>query len=98
MVRVQLPYHLRTLAGVGRELALEVAAPVSVSAILDALEAAYPVLKGTIREHASRKRRPFLRFFAAGQDISLCSPELCLAPSIASGEEPFMVVGAIAGG
>ena len=98
MVRVQLPHHLRNLAGVGREVFLAIEAPVSATSILDALESAYPVLKGTIREHGTLKRRPFLRFYAAGEDISLRPPDLQLPETIAAGEEPFMVVGAIAGG
>ncbi len=98
MVRITLPHHLRNLAQVGQEVQLEVVAPVSVASILDALEAAYPVLKGTIRDHGTHKRRPFLRFFAAGEDISLEPPEIALPETIANGREPLMVVGAIAGG
>ncbi|MGH8142276.1 MAG: MoaD/ThiS family protein [Steroidobacteraceae bacterium] len=98
MVRVQLPHHLRNLAAVGREVSLQVEAPASVGSILDALESAYPVLKGTIREHGTLKRRLFLRFFAGGEDVSLQPPDLCLPASVASGDEPFMIVGAIAGG
>ncbi len=98
MVRITLPHHLRQLAQVGTEVELDVAAPVSVSSILDALEARYPMLKGTIRDHVSHKRRAFLRFFACGEDVSLDSPDSALPDSIARGEEPFMVVGAIAGG
>ncbi len=98
MVRVILPHHLRTLAQVTTEVELEVNGHVSVSTVLDALERRFPVLAGTIREHETHKRRPFLRFFACGEDISLESPELALPEVIASGKEPFLVVGAIAGG
>ena len=98
MVRVILPYHLRNLAQIGQEVSLEVTAPVCIRAILDAVEATYPVLKGTIREHETHKRRAFLRFFACGEDISLDPIEDQLPDSIAEGKEPFMVVGAIAGG
>ena len=98
MVRIQLPHHLQKLAGVGREVTLAVQAPVTVASILDALESAYPMLRGTIREHGTLKRRAFLRFFVCGEDISLRAPDIPLPESIASGTEPFMVVGAIAGG
>jgi hypothetical protein len=98
MVRVILPYHLRNLAQIGQEVELQVAAPVCVSSVLDALESAYPVLKGTIRDHGTHKRRPFLRFFACGEDISLDLPVTPLPASIADGREPLMVIGAIAGG
>jgi hypothetical protein len=98
MVRVVLPHHLRNLSGAGPEVELEVASPVSVATILDAVESAYPVLKGTIREHVTHKRRPFLRFFACGEDISHQPAETPLPSEIAEGKEPFLVVGAIAGG
>lgn len=98
MIRVTLPHHLQVLARVGREVEVEVIGPVSVASVLDAVEAAYPVLKGTIRDHGTLKRRPFLRFFAAGEDISLEPPEAALPSTIADGREPLMVVGAIAGG
>ena len=98
MVRVVLPHHLRNLARVDREVTLEVATPISVTSVLDALEAAYPVLKGTIRDHGTLKRRAFLRFFASGEDISLESPDRPLPESIAEGREALLVVGAIAGG
>jgi len=98
MIRVQIPYHLRTLAGVDGEVALEVAAPVTIRSVLDALEARYPTLQGTIRDHDTLKRRPFLRFFACEEDISLESPDTPLPEAIADGREPFMVIGAIAGG
>ena len=98
MVRVTLPYHLRTLARVGSEVQLDVAGSVTPRAILEALETAYPMLRGTIREHVTLQRRPFLRFFACGEDLSLESPEIPLPASVALGEEPFMIIGAIAGG
>jgi len=98
MIRVQIPYHLRTLAGVEGEVTLEVAAPVTIRSVLDALEARYPTLQGTIRDHDTLKRRPFLRFFACEEDISLESPDTPLPEAIADGREPFMVIGAIAGG
>jgi len=98
MVRVVLPHHLQNLAHVDREVELQVSGPVSVASVLEALELAYPVLKGTIRDHGTLKRRPFLRFFAAGEDISLDPADQSLPDSIASGHEPLLVVGAIAGG
>ena len=98
MIRIELPYHLRNLAKVGTEVQLEVAGPVTQRAVLDALEAKYPALKGTIRDHGTLKRRPFLRFFACGQDLSHESPDAHLPDEVASGKEPFMIVGAIAGG
>jgi molybdopterin synthase sulfur carrier subunit len=98
MIRVILPYHLRTLAQVGAEVELEVAAPITANSILAALEARYPMLRGTIREHVTLKRRPLLRFWACDQDISLDSPDTPLPDAIASGAEPFFVVGSIAGG
>ena len=98
IVRVALPAHLRTLAYVGDEVALPVAGPVTQGAILDALEAQYPMLRGTIRDHATLRRRPFLRFFACGQDLSHEEPDALLPDSVAAGEEPFLIVGAIAGG
>lgn len=98
MVRVVLPQHLRTLAHVGREVEVDVPAPICVGSVLGALESAFPVLKGTIRDHGTLKRRPFIRFFACGQDISLEPPDVVLPDAIAAGTEPFMVVGAIAGG
>jgi len=98
MVRVVLPHHLRNLAQVGQEVSLEVAGPVSVASVLGALEAKYPMLKGTIREHETLKRRAFLRFFACGEDISLEPADRPLPESIASGNEPLLVIGAIAGG
>jgi hypothetical protein len=98
MIRVVLPYHLRNLAKVGPEVELDVAAPVTQRAILDALEARYPMLRGTIRDHATLQRRPFLRFFACEQDWSLQSPDAPLPDAVAAGREPFLIVGAIAGG
>lgn len=98
MIRVVLPFHLRNLAGVGREVTLEVAGPVTQRTVLDALEAAYPMLRGTIRDHGTDKRRPLLRFFACGEDLSNEQPDSPLPEAVAKGEAPFMVVGAIAGG
>ncbi len=98
MIRVVLPYHLRNLARVGGEVALDVKGPATARAVLDALEASYPMLAGTIRDHVTHERRPFLRFFACGEDLSLLSPDAPLPDSIASGKEPFLVIGAIAGG
>jgi hypothetical protein len=98
MIRVVLPYHLRTLARVEGEVRLEVQSPVTVRSILDALEARYPMLSGTIRDHVTFKRRPFVRFFACKEDLSLEPPETQLPDAIASGAEPFLIVGAMAGG
>lgn len=98
MVRVVLPFHLRNLAQVGQEVQLNVPGPVCVASVLDALEDAYPVLKGTIRDHGTLERRPFLRFFASGEDVSLDPPDRSLPDGIAAGREPLLVVGAIAGG
>lgn len=97
-IRVQIPYHLRTLAQVGGELRLEVTAPVSVRAVLDELEARYPMLRGTIRDHETGQRRPFLRFFACEDDLSHQSVEAPLPEPVAAGKEPLLIVGAIAGG
>lgn len=98
MIRVTLPAHLRTLAHSGPEVQLEVIGPVTQRSILDALEARYPMLRGTIRDHVSLQRRPFLRFFACAEDYSHESPDAPLPVEVASGAEPFMIVGAIAGG
>jgi hypothetical protein len=98
MIRVVLPAHLRTLARVSGDVKLEVQGQVTQRAILDALEARYPMLQGTIRDHVTLQRRPFLRFFACGEDISLESPDLPLPAVVASGSEPFYIIGAIAGG
>jgi hypothetical protein len=98
MIRVALPYHLRTLAGAGAEVEVRVEGPVTLRAVLDALEASYPMLRGTIRDHVTLQRRPFLRFFVCGEDWSLQSPDTPLPRAVAAGEEPFLVIGAIAGG
>ncbi len=98
MIRVVLPQHLRTLAHVDRELRLQVEGPVTQRSVLDALEANYPMLRGTIRDHVSHQRRPFVRFFACGQDLSHELLDAPLPHAVANGAEPFMVVGAIAGG
>lgn len=98
MIRVVLPQHLRTLAGVGREVSVEVGGEVTQRAVLDAVEARYPMLRGTIRDHVTRDRRAFIRFFACEQDLTHESPDAPLPPAVASGKEPFLVVGAIAGG
>ncbi len=98
MIRVVIPHHLRNLAGVGAEVQLQVEGPVTQRAILDALEARYPVLRGTIRDHVTQQRRPFLRFFACKEDLSHESPDALLPAEVASGSEPFRVIGAIAGG
>jgi sulfur-carrier protein len=98
VIRVELPAHLRTLARVGGEVTVDVAAPVTTRSVLDALEAAYPVLRGTIRDHGTLKRRAFLRYFACEQDFSLEPPDTVLPAAVADGREPFMIVGALAGG
>ena len=98
MIRVYLPAHLRTLANVRGEVELEVAGPVTQRSILDALEARYPMLRGTIRDHVTQQRRPFVRFFACEEDLSHESPDAPLPEAVAQGAQPFMVVGAIAGG
>jgi len=98
MIRVILPPHLRTLAGVEREVQLEVEGPVTQRSVLDALEASYPVLRGTIRDHGTRQRRPLVRFFACEEDLSHASPDAPLPDAVAIGKEPFWVVGAMAGG
>ena len=97
-VRVQIPYHLRNLARVDGEIALDVAGPVTIRSVLDALEMRYPMLAGTIREHDTLKRRAFLRFFACEEDLSHQSADLPLPEAVALGKEPFLIVGAIAGG
>jgi sulfur-carrier protein len=98
MIRVILPQPLRVFAGTGREVQLEVQRPVTQRTVLDALEAAHPVLRGTIRDHVTKQRRPLMRFFACGKDLSLQAPDDPLPESIASGADPFWIVGAIAGG
>jgi sulfur-carrier protein len=97
-IRVILPPHLRTLAHVGNEVTLEIEGPVTQRSVLDALEARYPMLRGTIRDHVTHQRRPFLRFFACEEDLSHEPPDAPLPDAVASGKEPFMVIGAIAGG
>ena len=98
MIRVVLPAHLRTLARVQGEVQLEVGAPATLRAMLDALENSYPVLRGTIRDHVTLRRRPFVRLFACQQDLSFESPDTPLPEAVATGAEPFLVVGAMAGG
>jgi sulfur-carrier protein len=98
MIRVILPAHLRTLAQTGAEVELEVEGPVTQRAILDALEARYPMLRGTIRDHVTQQRRPYLRFFACQEDLSHEPPDAPLPEAVAAGAEPFRVIGAIAGG
>ncbi len=98
MVRVTLPLHLRTLAGISGEVRFEVDGAVTQRSILDALEREYPMLRGTIRDHTTKMRRDFLRFYACDEDHSLDSPDVAVPEPVATGEEPFMVVGAIAGG
>lgn len=98
MIRVELPAHLRTLAGVDGEVQVAVQGQPTLGAVLDALEAKYPVLCGTIRDHATRERRPFLRFFACEEDLSHHSPQAPLPAPVATGAEPLYVIGAIAGG
>lgn len=98
MMRVVLPTHLRRLVNVNREVELQVLGPVTVSAVLDELEAQYPVLRGTIRDHTTRQRRPFIRFFACGEDWTHEPAEAVLPDAITSGSEPLRVVGAMAGG
>jgi hypothetical protein len=98
MIRVILPQHLRTLAQVGNEVQLEVEGKVTVRSVLDALEARYPMLRGTIRDHVTQQRRPFLRFFACEEDLSHESPDAPLPDAVASGAEPLFILGAIAGG
>src|SRR5579872_6524573 len=98
MVRIALPYHLRNLAQIEGEVQLEVAPPISANSILDALEARYPNLRGTIRDHSTLKRRPMIRFYVCNEDISHDPPDTPLPEAIASGKEPFYVIGAIAGG
>ena len=98
MIHVVLPFHLRNLARVEGEVAVEVASPVTITAVLDAVETKFPVLRGTIRDHGTLKRRPFVRFFACKEDLSLESPETVLPDEVISGAEPFLIVGAMAGG
>lgn len=98
MIRVVIPVHLRRLAQVGREVELQIDDPVTQRAILDALEARYPMLRGTIRDHDTQQRRAFIRFFACGRDLSHESPDAPLPDAVATGEDPFRIVGAMAGG
>ena len=98
MIRIQLPHHLRTLAGTGREVTVAVDSPVTQRSVLDALETEYPVLRGTIREHDGGQRRPFVRFFACQEDLSNVDPDTELPAAVVTGTEPFLVVGAMAGG
>ena len=97
-IRVALPQHLRTLAHVGNEVTIEVERPITQRSVLNAVEAAYPMLRGTIRDHDTQQRRPFLRFFACEEDLSHESPDAQLPEAVASGKEPFLIIGAIAGG
>ena len=98
MVRVVLPHHLRTLAGTGREVTLDVSGPVTQRSVLDALEARYPMLRGTVRDHVTQQRRPLVRFFACEEDLSNDPPDTPLPEKVASGAEPYFIIGAIAGG
>ena len=98
MIRVVLPHHLRKLAGVGGEVELEVTGPVTIRAALDVLEAQHPALRGTIRDHVTLKRRPFIRFFACEEDFSLEPPDTALPGEVVAGTEPLLIVGAMAGG
>ena len=98
MIRVVLPTHLQRLANTGREVEIQVDGPVTQRSLLEALESHYPVLRGTIRDHLRQERRPFIRFFTAGQDISLEAPDALLPESVANGTERFLIVGAMAGG
>jgi molybdopterin synthase sulfur carrier subunit len=98
MIRVVLPYHLRNLARVGDEVQVEIESPVTVRAVLDALETSYPALRGTIRDHGTLQRRPFLRYFACKEDLSHEPPDTPLPDAVATGAEPFLIIGAMAGG
>ena len=98
MIRVKLPYHLRNLARAQSEIQLEVSEAATIDALIDAIETRYPMLKGTIREHDTKKRRPFVRFFACGEDYTMSDDSTALPENVLSGREPFMIVGAIAGG
>jgi len=97
-MRVELPYHLRNLARIEGQLELDVPSPATVGGVLDALEARYPVLRGTVRDHGTLKRRPFVRFFACREDLSLEPMETLLPEEVVNGKEPFLIIGAMAGG
>ena len=98
MIRVVLPFHLRNLAHVDGEVHLDPARPITLGSVLDALEARYPVLRGTLRDYVTLKRRPFVRFFACKEDLSLEPPDTALPDAVVNGDEPFLIVGAMAGG
>jgi len=98
LIRIILPYHLRNLAGVEKEVSLPIEGPVTQRSLLDALEARYPMLRGTIRDHTTQERRPLLRYFACGEDLSFEAADAPLPDEVASGREPFRIVGAVAGG
>ncbi len=98
MIRVVLPFHLRNLAKQNKEVTLQIEGPITQRTVLDALEAAYPMLRGTIRDHTTKERRAFIRFFADGQDLSHTSPDALLPESVVTGAEPFRIIGAMAGG
>src|SRR5258706_14982607 len=98
MIRVELPFHLRNLARIAGEVELEVNGPVTQRTVIDAIEARYPMLAGTIRDHVTQKRRPFLRFYACGEDLSHESPDTPLPDPVVKGTEPYLIIGAIAGG
>lgn len=98
MIRVLLPTHLARLAGENREVEISLEGPATIAAVLDALESRYPMLRGTIRDHSSRQRRPYIRFFACGEDWSNFSPETVLPADVLAGTQPFMIIGAMAGG
>ena len=98
MIRVFLPTHLRRLANVSREIEVDIEGPKTLDAVLDALEARFPMLRGTVRDYATKQRRPFIRFFACGEDLSLAPTDALLADQVISGEEPLWVIGAMAGG
>jgi hypothetical protein len=98
MIRISIPHHLQTLAQISREVELEVDGPLTLSSVLDTLEARYPVLRGTIRDYTTKQRRPFIRFFACGEDWSLQPADTALPAAVANGTQPFRIVGAMAGG
>jgi hypothetical protein len=98
MIRVMLPAHLRTLARIDGDVMLDLPDPVTIAAVLDAIEARYPTLRGTMREHGTLRRRPFIRFYACQEDLSLEDPDTTLPEEVIDGDEPFMIIGAMAGG